>query len=78
MAITSQRVTQYYIEYDMCGTSDTVADNWTEDVHSKQQAIKWAGMHKVKDDRILCPVCFEVYKEARKSEKDCYCRLCTH
>ncbi len=33
-----------------------------EDVHSKQQAIKWAGMKKTKDGSVLCKDCYNKNK----------------
>lgn len=59
MGVTSKTFTQYYVQCDICGCEDVVADNNTERVHSKQQAIKWAKMHKVKGEGILCDDCFK-------------------
>lgn len=65
MGIQSLRFTQYYVECDICGCGDVIADNFSEHIHSKQQAIKWADMHRIKDGRILCDTCFEQYKKER-------------
>lgn len=62
MGVTSLRFTQYCIYCDCCGIGDVIADSSIEEVHSKQQAIKWASMHKVKDGRIMCNECFNQYK----------------
>lgn len=66
MGVTSLHTTQYYVTCDCCGLEDVVAENVGEGVHSKQQAIKWADMHKVKDGRILCDECFAQYKKKAK------------
>lgn len=66
MGVTSIHTTQYYVVCDCCGLEDVVADNKSENVRSKQQAIKWADMHKVKDGRILCDECFTQYKKKAK------------
>jgi len=63
MGVFSHRTTQYTITCDECDVSETSPDSWSENTHSKQQAIKWANMHKVKDGRILCDECFIKYKE---------------
>lgn len=68
MGITSARLTQYYTRCDVCGVEDVVADNRMERVYSKQQAIKWAGMHKIKDGRILCNECYLKYKTSKEVE----------
>lgn len=64
MGISSFQTTEYTIECDECGTRET-CHSFYEDVHSKQQAIKWAKMHKTKDG-ILCDICF---KERIKSKQ---------
>lgn len=61
MAVTSFRTTEYSIECDECCALE-VAHSGLEPVGSKQQAIKWAHMHKLKDGRILCNECFKKYK----------------
>jgi len=62
MGVTSYQTTQYTVKCDNCGIEDTAPDSWSENVHSKQQAIKWADMHKVKDGRVLCDKCYVEYK----------------
>jgi hypothetical protein len=66
MAVLSYTTTQYWVECDDCGISDCCADNKTEKVYSKQQAIKWAGMHKIKNGDVLCDTCYEKYKKSKK------------
>ena len=61
MGITSYRTTEYTIICDRCGKTE-VCHSFYEDIHSKQQAIKWAGMHKVKNGDILCDSCFNTRK----------------
>ena len=63
MGISSYRVTQYYIECDCCGCGECCPDSKAEGVHSKQQAIKWAKMHRIKDGRVLCEKCYQEYKK---------------
>jgi hypothetical protein len=62
MAVTAYHLVQYTVECDECGCGDVIPDNNSERVHSVQQAIKWAHMHKVKDGRLLCDRCFKEYK----------------
>jgi formylmethanofuran dehydrogenase subunit E len=62
MAVTSIRTTEYSVQCDKCGTLE-VAHSGYEDVYSKQQAIKWAGMHKLKNGKILCDKCYNEYKK---------------
>lgn len=71
MSVTSYHITQYVVECDGCGISDVVADNLSEGVYSKQQAIKWAGMHKTKDGKILCNKCFKEYKKELRNNGCC-------
>lgn len=66
MGVRSLHFTQYYVRCDSCGLEDTVVNSAGESVYSKQQAIKWADMHKVKDGRILCDKCFNQYKVSIK------------
>ena len=66
MSVYSYRVTQYMIECDMCGDNECCPDSFAEKVHSKQQAVKWAKMHRIKDGRILCDRCFKKYKKGGK------------
>lgn len=68
MGVESYRVTQYYVECDACGVADTVADNRAEGVYSKQEAIRWAGMHKIKDGRVLCDGCYNKYKQGNRKQ----------
>ena len=56
MGITSFRTTEYSIVCDLCGKTE-VCHSYYENIHSKQQAIKWAGMHKTVNG-ILCDCCF--------------------
>ena len=58
MGVTSFRTTEYSIECDGCQKLE-VCHSFLEDVHSKQQSIKWAGMHALKDGRILCDACYK-------------------
>lgn len=57
MGVSSFQTTEYTMECDRCGTRET-CHSFYENVHSKQQAIKWARMHKTKDC-ILCDKCFK-------------------
>lgn len=57
MGVSSIQTTKYTIECDICGTRE-VCNSYYENVHSKQQAVKWAGMKKTNDGRILCQKCF--------------------
>ena len=68
MSVSSYRITQYFIECDRCGSSECCPDNLAEKVYSKQQAIKWARMHRVKDGRVLCDKCFKKYKKGGEAE----------
>ncbi len=63
MSVYSYRITQYFIKCDVCGISECCPDGLAERVHTKQQAIKWARMHKVKDGRIMCDKCFKEHKK---------------
>ena len=63
MGITSYRTTEYSVECDQCGRTE-VCHSFYENVHSKQQAIKWAGMHKTAKG-ILCDVCFKNRKNMK-------------
>lgn len=65
MSVLSYTVTQYTVECDNCGVEEICVDNNVENVHSKQQAIKWAGYHQTKDRRVLCGSCFQQYKKMR-------------
>lgn len=58
MGVSSFQTTEYTIECDVCGTKE-VCHSFYEDVHSKQQAIKWAGMHRLKNGTVLCDNCFK-------------------
>ena len=62
MAVTSYRITQYMVECDVCGENECCPDSLSENVHSKREAAKWAGMHTLKDGTVLCKNCFEKYK----------------
>ena len=64
MAVTSYRITQYFIECDDCGSNECCPDSLSENVHSKQQAIKWAGMHRV-GDLVLCDKCYKNHKNRK-------------
>lgn len=66
MAVTSYRITQYFIECDKCGDNECCPDSLAERVHSKREAVKWAGMHIVKGGRVLCDKCFNQYKDGGK------------
>lgn len=57
MGVTSYTVTQYFIECDSCGISECAPDGNAENIHNKQQAIKWAKMHRC-GDKVLCDKCF--------------------
>lgn len=59
MGISSRRYQQYYVQCDICGCEDVVADSTTEHVHSKRAAIAWAKMHKINDGRIVCNDCYK-------------------
>ena len=63
MGITSYRTTEYSVECDQCGRLE-VCHSFYENVHSKQQAIKWARMHKTADG-ILCDDCFKIRKNTK-------------
>ena len=63
MGVTSITFTQYNIECDVCGISECCPSSAAEGVRSKQQAIKWADMHKTKDGRVLCDNCFKIHKK---------------
>jgi hypothetical protein len=69
MSVYSYRVTQYMIECDRCGDNECCPDSWVEKVHSKQQAIKWAKMHKTKNGKVLCHQCFWEYKQEQKERR---------
>lgn len=58
MGVTSMTFTQYVIECDKCGVNECCPSNQAENVHSKQQAIKWADMHNTKNG-VLCDKCFK-------------------
>lgn len=62
MGVSSIRVTEYYIECDSCGQKE-VCHSFYEGVHSKQQAVRWAGMHGTKDG-VLCDKCFKMRRNA--------------
>ena len=62
MSVSSIRITQYYIECDNCHVGECCPDSSAENVHSKQQAIKWANMHKMKTGQIFCSLCYHTYK----------------
>lgn len=64
MGVSSFQTTQYTIKCDVCKIEE-VCHSFFEEVHSKQQAIKWAGMHKLKDGTILCDKCFKQRKELK-------------
>ena len=68
MSVTGYRITQYYCECDVCGKSECCPDSKSEDVHSVQDAIKWAGLHRIADGRVLCDKCFAEYKLSRKKK----------
>ena len=57
MGVSSFQTTEYIIECDICKTKK-VCHSFYKNVHSKQQAIKWADMHKLRDGTILCDECF--------------------
>lgn len=57
MSVESYTLTQYTITCDICGKTEVCPDGNAENVHSKQQAIKWANMHK-KNKTILRDECF--------------------
>jgi hypothetical protein len=65
MGVDSLRVVQYTIECDNCGQNDCCPSSSSERVHTKHQAIMWAGMHNTKDG-VLCDKCFK--KRNRKAE----------
>lgn len=58
MGVNSYTATQYTVKCDRCGIEEVCCDGAAEGVHNKRQAIKWAGMHKTKDE-ILCDECFK-------------------
>jgi len=64
MGVTSFRTTEYTIECDGCMTRE-VCHSYYEDVHSKQQAVKWAGMVMLKDGTVLCKDCYEKKKRMK-------------
>lgn len=64
MGVSSFRTTEYTIQCDYCSTRE-VCHSFYEGVHSKQQAIKWAGMHKLKDGTVLCDKCYKSEKGKR-------------
>lgn len=61
MGVTSYTTTQYTVKCDCCEITEVCADSWSENVHNKQQAIKWAGMHSTKKG-ILCDACYKEYR----------------
>lgn len=65
MGITSFRITKYSIACDRCEKTK-VCNSFYENVHSEQQAIKWAGMQKLKDGTVLCDSCFNKNKMVGK------------
>lgn len=67
MGVSSIRVTEYTITCDSCGVME-VCHSTYESVYSKQQAIKWAGMHRVKNGDILCNTCFNHRKIEMKKQ----------
>ena len=62
MSVTSYTSTSYDIVCDECGEGEVCPDSNAEGVHSKQEAIKWARMHKLKDGKVLCSECFKKHK----------------
>lgn len=58
MGVNSYTAIQYTFKCDGCGIEEVCCDGAAESVHSKQQAIKWACMHKTKNE-ILCDECFK-------------------
>lgn len=58
MPIESYTATQYTVTCDRCGKTEVCPDGNAEGVHNKQQAIKWANMHKT-NRMILCSKCFK-------------------
>lgn len=69
MSVESYRITQYMITCDECGDNECCPDSLSENVHSKRQAAKWAGMHLMKDGTVLCDSCFKQRKDRRKAKK---------
>lgn len=62
MAVESYTATQYTVTCDRCEKTEVCPDGNAEGVHSKQQAIKWANMHKTKQG-VLCDRCFKEREE---------------
>lgn len=56
MGVRSLTVTQYDVECDVCHTCEVCYSPF-EDVHSKQQVVKWAEMHTLRNGQILCDAC---------------------
>ena len=54
------------VECDECGENECCPDSLSENVYSKREAAKWAGMHTRKDGTVLCKHCFEKYKSGGK------------
>lgn len=61
MGVSSFQSTQYEIQCDICGAEE-VCHSFFEGVHSKQQAIRWAKMHRLKNGTVLCENCFKKRK----------------
>ena len=61
MGESSFQTTEYTIECAVCKTKE-VRHSFYENVHSKQEAVKWAGMHRLKDGSVLCDKCFKQRK----------------
>ena len=59
MGVTSQTFTEYIITCDYCGEGECCPSSMAEGVHSKQQAIKWAEMKKIKNGKVICNNCYK-------------------
>jgi len=65
MGVSSFQTTEYSVVCDICGKKE-VCHSFYENVHNKQQTIKWAGMMKTKDGSILCKDCYKKNKMVGK------------
>ena len=57
MSVQKRQFVEYIITCDICGVQEVCPDACGEQVFSKAEAIKWAGMHRTKYG-IMCEECF--------------------
>lgn len=65
MSITCLHITEYTVICDVCKTKMRY-DSQQDSVHNKQQAIRLAGMHMLKNGDVLCSDCFSKNKMVGK------------